>query len=256
MRSLSPVLAAWVFFLTSNPGFSDTESSGWSVGTGVAAPSLASALRLNPASATGRGNVAEVKGRMAYVTGGPIPAADVIWADPGSSFAMGAGGEYSLATRNPEVHLGLGWRFLKDHSLGLSASLRKTASQSRSMLGISTHSKVSERLGVGFRFDGIGAGKEALEGVLGAALQSVFWDSARIEADLAFVSSSKLIHVRPAFASALPWGLAAAISLDIPTGRLGSFSTAVALGYESARFGTQFRLANNLDGEVGVSLRF
>lgn len=230
---------------------------GWSVGSGIAAPAQAAAVRLNPASVAGLGSAAQLGARYAVVTGGPIMTADAAWATPGSSWVIGGGGEYSLGTSNPEAHVGIGMKVMGVHSAGLDAGIRQTASVSRTTVGVSAHSRWSDRFETAFRFAGIGEGKEALELALGGVVRGLPMADSRLEIDLGYATSSRSISLRPSLVAALPWwNLVAAVAFDAPLDRIASFGTAATLGYEGERMAAHLQLASSLAGSAAFSMKF
>lgn len=223
----------------------------WSVSTGVAAPARAAALRLNPAATPGRGNAAQISGRYSTLTGGPISGIEAVWGS--SPLAWGVGGEYSMATENPELHAGLGLGF-GPHGTGISATARRTASRTRSSFGLSTHSQWSDSVSTGARLDGIGEGKPAMELVVGAAFDA--FSRSRLECDLAYGFGSKAFTLRPAAALELPFSLTGAVMVDLPLRSLASYAFGVALGYEGNTYAVQLRASTTLEGGLDLSTRF
>lgn len=237
-------------------------ASGWastparSLGTGVALPAQGAAIRENPASSVGHETTLQLGAHYAAVAGGPISTVDGVWSGNGSTWAFGGGMEYSLATKNPEVHVGAGWSALGRHAFGASFSTRKTSSQQRSSAGLFSHSRWSASLVSGLKISGIGEGKEAMELAAGAGFLNLPWAWSRIEADAAYVFSSSSIALRPAFAAALPWNLVSAITFDVPLDRIGAFASYLALGYEAPTWNIQLRAGTNLSGELAGAFQF
>lgn len=225
----------------------------WSVSTGVAAPAQASALRLNPATAPGRGHTAQLTGRYSTVTGGPISALEGLW--DLAPLAFGLGGEYSVSTGNPELHAGAGLN-LGSHGVGLSATVRRTAEHLRASAGVSTYSRWSDHWASGVRLDSLGEGRDVMEMAAGAVYHGLPWTGSRLECDLEYGLGSKLFTLRPAVALALPLNIASAIILDLPLRSLGAYAMELALGYEHTHFAFLLRASTALEGGAELMTRF
>lgn len=252
MKRVSVCLAILALALV---GGSVARADGWSVGTGVADPAISSVVRANPATAWERGSLAQAYARYGILAGGPITGAEALWASPFSMVSLGAGGEYSLGTENPEAHAALGLRLGSALAIGLSATSRLTQSRTRASAGLATYLELSNTLATAFRVSGIGEGKEGMDLVAGIVARQLPISRMRLEADVAYFPGTGNVSLRPAAAVALPLGLALATVFDVPLRQLSSFATTLALGWESRRVGVQLSASTSLEGDASVAFR-
>lgn len=227
----------------------------WSVGTGIAGPSSSAVVRSNPAASWEQGSLAQAYARYGILSGGPITGGDALWAQPTSMISLGAGGEYSLGTGNPEAHAALAFKLGGAFSVGGSVTSRITASKTRTSGGLHSYLGLGRRLAAAFRVAGLGEGKEGMDLVAGVTLREFPVSRMRLEADVAYFPGIGGVSFRPAAAISIPWGFALATTVDVPLRQLSSFATILALGWETRRFGIQLSASTSFEGDASLTYR-